>query len=512
MDQPFDTTDRIEGASLPLFIDGTYRKARSQKNLESYDPSVGQVWYQASDGGERDIDDAVQAAAKALGDPAWRDLSQSDRGRLLYRLADLIAANGESLAEIETRDNGKLLREMRAQLAYLPDYYRYFAGMADKIQGDVIPINKPQTLNFTLREPLGVVGIIVPWNSPLYMMSCTLAPCLAVGNAVVIKPSEHTSASALAFVRLIKEAGFPDGVVNVVTGYGHTAGDALTRHPGVAKIAFTGGTETGRKVAVNAGQRLVPCNLELGGKSPHVVFADADLDRAVGGIVSGIFAAAGQTCIAGSRCFIQQGIYDEVLERLRARTEQIRIGHPRDEATQIGPLALKAQLEKVSRYVSFGKEDGAQLVTGGKPPRRADLDGGWYFEPTIFANVTNDMRIAQDEIFGPVAGVLKFGDEEELIRLANDTAYGLASGIWTKDIDRALRFARRIEAGTVWVNTYRSPSMMSPAGGFKESGYGKHNGFEAVREYSRLKSVIIDHSGAAQDPFVMRLGDKDRKS
>ncbi len=481
IDQTYDTTEQIEGASLPLFIDGAYRRARSETSLESFDPSVGQVWYQAADGGERDIDDAVQAATKALSDPAWRDLTQSDRGRLVYRLADLIAANGETLAEIETRDNGKLLREMRAQLTYLPDYYRYFAGMADKIQGDVIPINKPETLNFTLREPLGVVGIIVPWNSPLYMMSCTLAPCLAVGNTVVVKPSEHTSASALAFARLIKEAGFPDGVVNVVTGHGHTAGDALTRHPGIAKIAFTGGTETGRKVAVN-------------------------------GLVAGIFAAAGQTCIAGSRCFIQQTIYDDVLDRLRARTEAIRIGHPRDEATQIGPLALKAQLEKVSRYVSFGQEDGAQLVTGGKQPARSDLYGGWYFEPTIFANVTNDMRIAQDEIFGPVASVLKFADEEELIGLANDSAYGLASGIWTKDIDRALRFARRIEAGTVWINTYRSPSMMSPAGGFKESGYGKHNGFEAIREYSRLKSVIIDHSGAAHDPFVMRLGDDDKSS
>ena len=507
MDQRFDTAESIEGASLPIFIGGEYRQARSTKSLESFDPSVGRTWYRAADGGEDDVDDAVRAAARALDDPAWRDLTQSDRGRLLHRLADLIHAHRETLAEIETHDNGKLLREMRAQLAYLPEYYRYFAGMADKIQGDVIPIDKPQTLNFTLREPLGVVGVIVPWNSPLYMTSCALAPCLAAGNTVVVKPSEHTSASAIAFARLVTEAGFPGGVVNVVTGHGHTAGDALTRHPGVAKIAFTGGTETGRKVAVNAGRRLVPCNLELGGKSPHVVFADADLDRAVNGIVAGVFAAAGQTCIAGSRCFVQQGIHDEVLDRLRARTERIRIGHPRDDATQIGPLALKAQLEKTARYVSFGLEDGARLITGGRQPASPELDGGWYFEPTIFAGVTNDMRIARDEIFGPVAGVLGFRDEEELIGLANDTSYGLASGIWTRDIDRALRFARRIDAGTVWVNTYRSPSMMSPAGGFKESGYGKHNGFEAIREYSRLKSVIIDHSGTTRDSFVMRFGD-----
>ncbi len=512
MSKSFTTVEEIEGRRLPIFVAGAYRKARSEASLESFDPSNGRAWYQAADSGERDVDEAVRAASRALQDPAWRDLSQSDRGALLYRLADLIERNGEALARIETRDNGKLLREMRAQLAYLPSYYRYFAGMADKVQGEVIPINKPETLNFTLREPLGVVGIIVPWNSPLYMMSCTLAPCLAVGNAVVVKPSEHTSASAIAFARLVEEAGFADGVVNVVTGYGHSTGDALTRHPGVAKIAFTGGTDTGRKVAVNAGQRLIPCNLELGGKSPHVVFADADLDRAVNGLVAGIFAAAGQTCIAGSRCFVQASIYEEVLDRLRDRSQAIRIGHPLREDTQLGPLALKAQLEKVARYVSFGQADGAKLVSGGKRPTGAELDGGWYFEPTIFADVTNDMRIARDEIFGPVAGVLKFRDEEELIALANDTAYGLASGIWTKDIDRALRFARRIDAGTVWVNTYRSPSMMSPAGGFKDSGYGKHNGFEAVREYSRLKSVIIDHSGASQDAFVMRLGERSDNS
>ncbi|MEM7171858.1 MAG: aldehyde dehydrogenase [Pseudomonadota bacterium] len=507
------TIQDIAGEKTPLFIGGNPQWPGSKSYLDSFNPSTGKVWYQAADAGPEDVDLAVNAAKRALANPAWCDLTQSNRGALLFRLAELISQNIERLAQIETEDNGKLIREMRAQLTYLPQYYRYFAGMADKVQGEVIPINKPQTLNFTLREPIGVVGIIVPWNSPLYMMSCTVAPCLAIGNAVVIKPSEHTSASALAFAELVKEAGFPDGVFNVVTGYGHTTGYALTRHPGIAKIAFTGGTATGRKVAVNAGERLIPCNLELGGKSPHVVFADADLDRAVNGVIAGIFAAAGQTCIAGSRCFIQAEIYDEVIDRLKARTEAIKIGPPRDQATQLGPLALKAQLEKVSHYVACGMEEGAKLVTGGKPPVQRGLGDGWYFEPTIFANVNNDMKIAREEIFGPVAGVLRFSDEDELIRLANDTPYGLASGIWTKDIDRALRFAHRIEAGTVWINTYRSPSMMSPAGGFKESGYGKHNGFEAIREYSRVKSVIIDHSGTSQDPFVMRFGDsKDETS
>ena len=500
------TVESVEGSELPVYIGGEWRAARSGAFLESFDPATGEPWYRASDGGAEDVADAVAAAKAASRDKAWRFMSQTDRGLLLYRLAELIAENGEALAQLESRDNGKLLREMRAQSAYMPGYYRYFAGMADKIQGDVIPVNKPDVINFTMREPLGVVGIIVPWNSPLYMMSCTVAPSLAVGNCVVVKPSEHTSASAVAFAELVKEAGFPDGVFNVVTGFGHTAGDALTRHNDVAKIAFTGGTATGRKVASIAGERLIPCNLELGGKSPHVVFGDADLDRATNGVVSGIFAAGGQTCVAGSRCFVQKGIHDEVVDRLKAGAEAITIGHPRDEATQLGPLALAAQLEKVEHYAGVGAEDGATLVTGGKRPARDDLGGGWYFEPTVFTNVSNDMRVAQEEIFGPIASVIPFEDEGDLIEMANDTVYGLASGIWTRDIDRAMRFAKAVDAGTVWINTYRSPAVMTPSGGFKDSGFGKHNGFEAIREMSRLKSIVIDHSGATHDPFVMKLG------
>jgi len=391
-------------------------------------------------------------------------------------------------------------------MKYLPQYYRYFAGMADKVQGDVIPINKPQTLNFTMREPIGAVGIIVPWNSSLYMMTCTLAPCLAVGNSVVVKPSEHTCASTIAFAELFHEAGFPDGVFNVVTGFGPSAGDMLTRHPGISKITFTGGTETGRKVAASAGERIIPCNLELGGKSPHVLFADSDIDRAINGVVAGIFAAGGQTCVAGSRCFVQNEIYDDVLNQLKERAAAIRIGHPQDESSQLGPLALQAQLEKVSRFVSYGLEDGASLVYGGNRVQEPEFEKGWYFEPTVFAAVENNMRIAREEIFGPILGIMKFKDEKELIAKANDTAYGLAAGIWTRDIDKAIRFAKSVEAGTVWVNTYRSPSMMSPAGGYKDSGYGKHNGFEAMREFTKLKSVIIDYSGESQDPFVVRLG------
>jgi aldehyde dehydrogenase (NAD+) len=487
------------------YIAGEWHEPLSGRYLASLDPTSGEAWYSTPDSGAADVDKAVAAARRALEDPAWRKLTPTERGQRIRRLAELVREHQERLAQIETHDNGKLIREMRAQVAYLPDVYHYFAGIADKIHGDVIPINKPDMLNFTLREPIGVVGVIVPWNSPLMLMSSALAPSLAVGNTLVIKPSEHTSASALEFVQLVEGAGIPPGVVNVVTGYGETAGAALAAHPGVDKIAFTGGTDTGRKVAASAASHLAPCSMELGGKSPHVVFADADPDRAANGIVAGVFAAAGQTCIAGSRCFLQEGIYDDVLDRIIARARTVKIGHPLDDETELGPLALKEQLEKVKRYVSYGLEEGARLAHGGKQPEADHLRRGWYFEPTVFTGVRNDMRICRDEIFGPVVGVMPFKDEHELVALANDTRYGLAAGIWTRDIDRAMRFARDVDAGTIWINTYRTSAFMSPAGGFKESGYGKHNGFEAIREFSRLKSVVVDYSGKTQDPFVIRL-------
>jgi aldehyde dehydrogenase (NAD+) len=330
-------------------------------------------------------------------------------------------------------------------------------------------------------------------------MSCSVAPCLAVGNTVVVKPSEHTSASALALAELVHAAGFPPGVLNVVTGYGHTAGHALASHPDVAKVTFTGGTETGRLVAADAAARVVPATLELGGKSPHVVFDDADPERAARGVIAGIFAAAGQTCVAGSRCFIQESVFDEVMDRVLAHTARIRIGHPTHDSSHIGPLALRSQLDKVQTYVASGLHEGAHLAAGGRLPEEPELRAGWYFQPTIFTDVHNDMRIAREEIFGPVLSVFTFKSEKDLMQPANDTMFGLAAGVWTSDIDRALRFAHDVDAGTVWVNTYRFASFTTPAGGFKGSGYGKHNGFEVVREYTRLKTVLIDHSGTTPD-------------
>ena len=499
------TVQSIEGTRLGLFIGGRSVAPRSGRYLTSFDPTTAEPWHEVADAGAEDVDDAVRAAQAAFVDPAWRRMTQTDRGRLVRRLADLLLQHADDLARIEMRDNGKLLREMLAQLRAMPDAYQYFAGMADKLQGDTIPVNKLDMLNITLREPIGVVGMITPWNSPLMLLTGTLAPCLAIGNTVVIKPSEHTSASTLALAEIVMEAGFPAGVVNVVTGHGATAGEALTRHPGVAKIVFTGSTATGRRIAANAASQLVPCQMELGGKSPHVVFGDVDLDRAVNGVVAGVFAAAGQTCIAGSRCFVEAGLHDRFLEALVERTRRIRIGRPEDDETEIGPLALAAQLDKVETYVGTGVADGARVAIGGRRPRRDDLARGWYYEPTVLSEARNDMRFMRDEIFGPVVGVVPFRDEDELIELANDTRYGLAAGIWTQDIDRALHFARNVDAGTVWINTYRSAAYMSPNGGFKESGYGRRGGFEVMREFSRLKNVVIDHSGATQDPFVIRL-------
>ncbi|SDP61550.1 aldehyde dehydrogenase (NAD+) [Arthrobacter sp. ok909] len=485
------------------FINGDWVPPSSGEYFESTNPATLDVLYRAARGNESDIDRAVSAAAAAFENPAWRDLSQTRRGHLLRRLGDLVGEHAEELARMESEDNGKLLREMRAQLAAMPEYYYYYAGLADKIQGDTIPGSSRAMLNYTLREPLGVVGAITPWNSPLTLTTSKLAPALATGNTIVIKPSEYTSATVLRLAALADEAGFPPGVINVVTGFGAEAGAALVEDRRLAKISFTGSTATGARIASSTASRFIGSTLELGGKSPNIVFADADVANASMGVVAGIFAAAGQTCIAGSRVFAHKSVYDELLERVANRARSIVIGDPLLDATELGPLAFQDQRDKVASYVDLGISEGATVLTGGGRPDTGL--SGYFFEPTVLTDVDNSMRVVREEIFGPVAAIMPFETEEEVLRLANDTSYGLAAGIWTTNLARAHRMASRLEAGTVWVNTYRTMSPQSPREGFKTSGVGVEHGTESIREYTRLKSVWIntDESPLA-DPFVMR--------
>ena len=427
-----------------------------------------------------------------------------ERARIMRQIAEGIGEHADYLARIETQDNGKLIREMLTQVKYLVNYYHYFAGAADKIHGEVIPVDKPSMFNYTMREPLGVVGAITPWNSPLLLLSWKLAPALAAGCTMVAKPAEQTSASTLEFARLvIDKTDLPKGAFNVITGYGESAGAALARHPGIDKVAFTGSSETGKLVAKYAAENHTRVTLELGGKSPNIVFQDADIDNAVNGIIKGIFAATGQTCIAGSRLLAHESIVDVLLEKLVDKAAKIKLGDPQKTDTEMGPVAFKEQLDKIKFYCRTGEEEGAKVVMGGKPPDREGLTQGYFFEPTIFRDVHPDMKIARDEIFGPVLAVMTFRTEEEAIAMANDTPYGLGAGIWTQNIQIAHRVAKAIRAGTVWVNNYRVISFASPFGGYKASGYGRENGLEAIREYTQVKSVWIELANKVEDPFII---------
>jgi acyl-CoA reductase-like NAD-dependent aldehyde dehydrogenase len=487
-----------------MLIDGARVDAASGEFFESTNPFTAQPWALIPRGGKADVERAVAAAKKAFYGNAWRGLTASARGGLLRKLGDLVAAEADRLAEIETTDNGKLLSEMRVQLQYAPKWFYYFGGLADKIEGRVLPSDKTGFFNFTREEPLGVVAAITPWNSPLLLAAWKLAPALAAGNTVVLKPSEHSSVSALVFGELFEEAGFPPGVVNIVTGFGAEVGEPLLNHPDVAKVAFTGGDRTGQAVYEQAAKGIKRVTLELGGKSANVVFDDADLDAAVNGVVAGIFAATGQTCIAGSRALIHRPIFDAFADRLVNLARSARMGNPLDLATQVGPITTHPQYEKVLDYMNVAKQEGAVCVLGGGAAKRPECGTGWFVEPTIYTGVRPQMRIANEEVFGPLLALIPFDDEEKAIRIANSTIYGLAAGVWTSSMRRAFRMSECLEAGTVWVNCYRVTSYMTPFGGYKRSGFGREGGMEAIREYLQTKAVWIDISGTTQNPFGLR--------
>jgi aldehyde dehydrogenase (NAD+) len=481
-----------------LYIGGEWVEPLSGRMFDSYNPATGQVWARVAEAGPEDIDRAVKAAKAALSGP-WSKLTPGQRGHLLHRLGDLIKENAERLAKIETTDNGKAIRETRgAELANIPEWYYYFAGLADKIEGRLIT-QSPSMFTYTLREPLGVVGAIIPWNSPLLMAAFKLPPALAAGNTVVLKPAEQTPVTALELAKLIDQAGFPPGVVNVVPGFGETAGVALTRHPGVSKIAFTGEHLTAIEITKNSAPTLKKLSFELGGKAPVLVFDDASVERAIAACAGGVFVAAGQSCAAASRIFAHRKVYDEFTTRFADKASKIRVGDPTDPATQMGAQTSIQQLEKIERYVALARQDGAHVAAGGRRPGDGD---GYFFTPTVLAGLKPDSRVNQEEIFGPVTSVIQWEDEEEAIAWANDVKYGLTAGVFTTDLGRAHRVAARLQAGTVWVNCYRRFHWAVPYGGYKMSGYGRENGLEALDLYTQTKAVMIDIDPRFGDPFA----------
>jgi (Z)-2-((N-methylformamido)methylene)-5-hydroxybutyrolactone dehydrogenase len=487
----------------PLFIDNAFVDPLSGQWFETLDPFSGQPWALVARANAADVDLAVESADRAMSG-AWGNLSASDRGRLLYKLGELIETHAAELTELESRDNGKLRSEVGGQVRYVAKYFYYYAGLADKIHGLVVPMDKPKVFNYVRYEPMGVVASITPWNSSLLLTAWKVAPALAAGNCVVAKPSEHTPVSLLKLAELFALAGFAPGVFNVITGFGKEAGEPLVVHPKVARVAFTGGDEGGRAVNVLAAQHFKRVSLELGGKSPNIIFDDADLGKAANGVITGIFSAGGQTCMAGSRLLVQENIHDAFLERLVSITSQAKLGDPARSDVQVGPVATRPQYEKVMHYIEVAKQEGARCLVGGRSPQGPEYGAGQFVEPTIFVDVQNHMRIAQEEVFGPVLAVIKFKDEADAVRIGNDVRFGLAAGVWTQSLHRALYMSERLKAGTVWINNYRSTSYTTPFGGYKDSGLGREGGIEAVKEYLETKSVWMSSDLDMPDPFVRK--------
>jgi len=486
-----------------MYIDGQWCDAEDGAKLESINPATGEVWATAAVAGEAEVNRAVAAAQRALNEGPWATMTATQRGKLLHKLGDLVGQYSQHLGEIETIDSGKLAKETRAQTGYVSDYYYYFAGLADKIQGATLPIDKPDMHVFTKRVPIGVVAAVVPWNAQMFLTATKLGPALAAGNTVVLKASEQAPAPMFEFAKIVEEAGFPPGVVNVITGRGEPCGRLLTSHPDVARVAFTGGPETARHIVRNTAENFAVVSLELGGKSPIIVFDDADLESAVNGVIAGNFGATGQSCVAGSRVFIQSSIREEFLAKLVERAGQIQIGDPLADDTQVGPLATKEQLDHISESVKDAVNEGATLLHGGKRPE--GFEAGWYYTPTILDCPNQQVRTVREEMFGPVLSALSFDTEAEAVALANDSRFGLGSGVFTNNIARALRVSDAIRSGIVWVNTYRVISPIAPFGGFKNSGPGRESGIDSIYDYTRTKTVWINTSSEPMaNPFVMR--------
>lgn len=484
---------------VELFIDGRSVPSQTGRTFSSLDPYTRRAWVDVADGSVADVDAAVASARAALAGP-WARYTATDREQLLRRFAEIIARDAERLADIETRDCGKLRREMLGQIHALPSWYTYFGGLADKVHGDVVPTSKTNFLVYTQQEPIGVVGVITPWNSPLLLLTWKLAPALAAGCTVVVKPSEYTPVSAIELAILASEAGLPPGVLNVVTGRSPEVGRALTEHPGVDKIAFTGSTATGRAVAHAAAENFTRCTLELGGKSAQIVFPDADLDAVANGVVAGIFAAAGQSCMAGSRLLVHQEVADRLVDKVVTRAEQIVIGDPKLPQTEMGPLANERQLATVLDHFASARTDGATIACGGAPVEELD---GYFVQPTVLTDIPPNARCLREEIFGPVLTVVTFTEEQEAINVANATEYGLAGAVWTKDIHRGHRVAQQLRAGSVWINAYRTVAPQVPFGGFGASGIGRENGVQALADYQETKAIWVELSGQTRDPFTL---------
>lgn len=474
-----------------MLIDGQWVGASDGGSFTSFNPATGEDWAEIPEATADDVNRAVEAADRAFNTGAWPAMTPTQRGQCLRKLGDLLAENSEKLGAMETRDTGKMLKETRWQATYIAEFFQFFAGAADKIMGETLPIDKPDLFVFTHREPLGVIAAVVPWNSQLFLSAVKIGPALAAGNTIVLKTSEHAAAPMLEFGKLIAEAGIPDGVVNIISGHGDPCGKVLTSHQKVARVSFTGGPTSARHVIQNTAENFAEVSLELGGKSPFIVFDDADIESALNGSVGGIFAATGQSCVAGSRLLLHEAIADDFIERLAAVAKGVKIGDPMLDETEMGPLCTQAQQDHIKREVAHAVSEGATIRAGGNVPKGLD---GIFFEPTIVDCPSHDLRIVDTELFGPVVSVVRFKTEEEAVALANDTKHGLAAGIFTRDSARSLRVSKAVKAGIVWVNTYRVISPVAEFGGMKNSGYGRESGYQAVYDYTRPKTVWMNTS------------------